>query len=49
MNAKVSQHKFRHCHENGLVKTIQRIPHNLYVKLTSIYCGLRIIMVYPNP
>ena len=28
MNAKLSQHRFRHCHENGL-KTIQTIPHNL--------------------
>ena len=51
MNAKVSQHKFWHCHENGLIMTIQTIPPNLYVsvKLTSLYCGLRIILVYPNP
>ena len=51
MNAKVSQHKFWHCHENGLIKTIKMIPHNLYlnVKLTFLYCGLRLILVYPNP
>ena len=51
MNAKLSQHRFWDCHENGLIKTIQTIPHNLYVsfKLTSLYCGLRIILVYPNP
>ena len=52
MNAKLSQQRFWHCHENGLIKTIQMIPHNLYVsvKLTSLYCGLRIIiLVYPNP
>ena len=51
MNAKLSKHRFWHCHENGLIKTIQTIPHNLYVsvKLTSPYCGLRLILVYPNP
>ena len=32
-------------------QTIQTIPHNLYVsvKLTFLYCGLRLILVYPNP
>ena len=42
MNAKLSPHRFWRCHENGLIKTIQTIPHNLYVsfKLTSLYCGL---------
>ena len=51
MNAKLSPHRFWHCHENGLIKTIQTIPHNLYVsfKLTSLHCGLRIILVYPHP
>ena len=51
MNAKLSQHRFWHCHENELIKTIQMITHNLYVsvKLTSLYCGLRLILVYPNP
>ena len=41
-NAKLSQHRFWPCHENGLIKTIQTIPHNLYVsfKLAFIYCGL---------
>ena len=49
MNVKLSQQRFRHCYENGLIKTIQTIPHNLYlsVKLTSLYCGLRLILVYP--
>ena len=51
MNAKLSLHRFWHCHENVLIKTIQTIPHNLYVsfKLASLYCGLRLILVYPNP
>ena len=51
MNAKLSPHMFWPCHENGLIKTIQTIPHNLYVsfKLASLYCGLRLILVYPNP
>ena len=49
--AKLSKHKFWRCHEDGLIKTIDMMPHNLYVsvKLTSLYCGLRIILVYPNP
>ena len=48
MNAKLSKHRFWHCYENGLSKTIQTTPHNLYVsvKLTSLYCGLWIILVY---
>ena len=51
MNAKLSKHGFWHCHENGLSKTVQTIPHKLYVsfKLATLYCGLRIILVYPNP
>ena len=51
INAKLSKHRFWHCHENGLIKAIQTIPHNLYVsvKSASLYCGLRIILVYPNP
>ena len=51
MNAKLSPHWFWYCHENGHIKTIQTIPHNLYVsvKLISLYCGLRLILVYPNP
>ena len=51
LNAKLSLHRFWPCHENGLIKTIQAIPQNLYVsfKSTSLYCGLRIILVYPNP
>ena len=51
MNTKRSKCGFYHCHENGLIKTIQTIPYNLYVsfKLTSLYCGLRIVLVYPNP
>ena len=41
MNAKRSPQRFRAWHENGLIKTIQTIPHNLYVsfKLTSLYYG----------
>ena len=51
MKVKLSLHGFWHCHKNGLIKTIQTTPHNLYlsVKLTSFYCGLRIILVYPDP
>ena len=51
MNTKLSKQRFWHCHENGLIKTIKMIPHKLYAsfKLTSLYCGLRIILVYPNP
>ena len=51
MNAKPSLHGFWHCNENGLFKMIQTIIHNLYVsfKLASLYCGLRLILVYPNP
>ena len=51
MNAKLSPHRFWPCYENGLIKTIQTIPHNLYAsfKLSSLYCGLRLILVYPNP
>ena len=30
MNAKLIQHRFWPCHENGLIKTTQMIPHNLY-------------------
>ena len=42
MNAKLSPHRFWPFHENGLIKTIQTIPHNLYVsfKSASLYCGL---------
>ena len=29
MNTKLSKQRFRHCYENGLIKTIQTIPHNL--------------------
>ena len=31
MNAKLSKQMFWHWYENGFVKTIQTIPHNLYV------------------
>ena len=50
MNALLSQHRFWLCHVNELIKTILTIPHTLYVsfKLTSLYCGLRLILVYPN-
>ena len=51
MNVKLSKQRLRHCYVNGLIKTIQTIPHNMYVsvKLTSLYCGLRLILVHPNP
>ena len=51
MNTKLSEQRFCNCYENKLIKTIQTIPHNLYVsvKLTSLYCGLWLILVYPNP
>ena len=51
MNAKLSKPMFWHCHENRLIKMIQTIPHNLYVSvnLNSLYFGLRLILVYPNP
>ena len=29
MNVKLSKQRFRHCYENGLIKMIQTIPHNL--------------------
>ena len=35
INAKISKHKFWHCHENRFIKTIQTIAHNLYVSLKS--------------
>ena len=42
MNTKLSSHRFWPCHENGLIKTIQTIPYNLFVsvKSASLYCGL---------
>ena len=48
MNAKLSLHRFWHCYENGLIKTIQTTPHNLYVRvnLTFLFCGLRIILFF---
>ena len=51
MNTKLSKQRFRDCCENGIINTIQTISHNLYVsvKLTSLYCGLRIILDYPDP
>ena len=48
MNAKLILHGF--CHENGLIKTIQTIPHNLYVsfKSASLYCDLGLMLFYPK-
>ena len=45
VNAKLSKQRFWHCYENGLIKTIQPIPHNLYVsiKLTPLW-----IKAYPG-
>ena len=43
MNAKLSKHGFWHCHENGLIKTIQTIPHNLFVSFPVLWgCVIRI-------
>ena len=49
MNAKLSQHRFWHCHENGLIKTIQTITHNLFLsfKSASLY-SLLWIKAYPG-
>ena len=46
-----TQNRFRRGHENGFIKTIQTISHNLYLsdKLTSLYCGLRLIQAHPSP
>ena len=51
MNIKLGHHRFWPCHKNRLIKTIQMTPHNLYVsfKLASLYWGLILILVYPNP
>ena len=40
-----------HSYENGLIETIQMIAYNLYVsvKLTPLYWGLNLILVYPYP
>ena len=35
MNTKLSKQRLLHCHENGLIKTIQKINHNLYVSVKS--------------
>ena len=43
------QHRFWYFHEYWLILTIQTIPHKLQYKLASLYCGLRPILVYPNP
>ena len=47
INVKLSKQRFGHFYENGLNKMIQTIPHNLNmsVKLTSLYCGLRLILI----
>ena len=47
INAKLSQQRFWHCYENGLIKTIQTITHNLYVsvKLTSLLLRIK---AYPG-
>ena len=48
MNAKLSPHRFWPYHENGLIKTIQMIPYNLYV---SFMCSLDepVFMAGPKP
>ena len=42
MNAKLSKQRFRHCHENGLIKTIQTIPHNLGCQVSFPLLRIRI-------
>ena len=51
MNVKLSKQRFQIHHEIVYIMSIQMIPYNLYVrvKLTSLYRGLRLILVYPNP
>ena len=52
MNTKLSPHRFWPCHENGLIKTIQTISHNLYVSF-KLAClnrlGERVFMAGPKP
>ena len=48
MNAKLSPHRFWPFHENGLVKTIQTIPHNLYVCEFQVGFPLLWIKDYPG-
>ena len=42
LNAKVSLHRFWRCHENGLIKTIQTIPHNLYASFKLSWLPLTV-------
>ena len=35
-NVKLSQERFWHCHENGIVKTFPIIPHKLHVSFKSV-------------
>ena len=46
MNAKLSKRRFWHCHANGLIKTIQTIPHNLY--MSEVDFPLLWIKAYPG-
>ena len=48
MNAKLSKHMFWNCHENGLIKTIQMMPHNLYVSVCQVDFPLLWIKDYPG-
>ena len=43
MNAKLMKQRFWSDHENGVIKTIPTIPHNLYesFKSDSLYAGPR--------
>merc|ERR1711952_500591 len=50
MNAKLSPQRFWACHENGLIKAIQTIPHNLYVVGYRLKClDEPIFMAGPKP
>ena len=50
MNAKLSQHRVWHSHENRLIMTIQTKPHNLYVsfKSASLYWELGLTRIIPK-
>ena len=53
MNVKLSKQRFQHCYENRLIKTIQTIstpqPICECQVDVSLYCGLRLILVYRIP
>ena len=48
MNNNLSPQSFWPCHENGLTKTIQTIPHNLYICECQVDFLLLWIKDYPG-